>query len=346
MPDTQEESRFESLHLLVRMLRAVEAGTPVTISSVARALAVSFEAIGAALAMREAVDAGLCRTSGDAVLLARPFDAMDVEAIAQVLPLAVRPAFDVHVVDVTASTNADMVATAASLPSGRVLVAELQTAGRGRRGRAWHAPLGGSMAFSLLWKFAGGAASLSGLSLAVGLAVARALDRCGAVDVMLKWPNDLLVRRDAGWAKLGGILIEIAGPSNGPVHAVIGIGLNLRLGSGAALVDQPASDLDSVAPPVSRNHLLALLLDELSLVLRTFAADGFAPFASQWTMRHAFAGQRVVLSAAGAMSAEGIALGVDSVGALLLETSSGRKHVTSGELSLRVAPMSPERQGL
>ena len=346
MPDTQQGSRFESLNLLVRMLRAVEAGTPVTISSLAHALAVSYDAIGAALAMPEAVDAGIRRTSGDALLLARPFDAIDVEAIARALPLAVRPAFDIHVVEVTASTNADMLAAAASLSSGRVLVAELQTAGRGRRGRAWHAPLGGSLAFSVLWKFTGGAASLSGLSLAVGLAVARALDRCGAVGVMLKWPNDLLVRIDAGWAKLGGILIEIAGPSNGPVHAVIGIGLNLRLGSGAGLIDQPASDLDSIAPPVSRNYALALLLDELSLVLRTFAADGFAAFASQWNMRHAFAGQRVAMSAAGAMLAEGIALGVDPDGALLLETSNGRKRLTSGELSLRVASMSPERQGL
>jgi len=337
MPGPQQA--LDSLHLLVRMLRAMEAGKPVTIAALARTLAVPADAIGAVPAMREAADAGINRTASGELLLARAFDKLDLQAVAQALPPATRSTFDIHVVDVTASTNADLMAAAARLPSGRVLVAELQTAGRGRRGRAWHAPLGGSLAFSLLWKFAGGAASLSGLSLAVGLAVARALDRCGAVGVMLKWPNDLLVRRDAGWAKLGGILIEIAGPSSGPVHAVIGIGLNLRLGSGAALIDQRAADLDLLGLAVSRNHLLALVLEDLALVLRSFAADGLAPFVAQWNLRHAFAGQRVAMSAEGAMLIEGIALGVDPDGALLLETPNGPRRVTSGELSLRAAPM-------
>ena len=339
MSGPQQAFQPQSLYLLVRMLRAIEAGTPVGIAALARTLAVPSDAIDAVLAMPEAGDVGISRTASDELLLARPFDSLDVQAVAQALPPAARSAFDIHVVDVTASTNADLVAAAASLPSGRVLVAELQTAGRGRRGRAWHAPLGGSLAFSLLWKSAGGAASLSGLSLAVGLAVARALDRCGAVGVMLKWPNDLLAPHAAGWAKLGGILIEIAGPSNGPAHAVIGIGLNLRLGSGAAPIEQPVTDLNSVGPTVSRNHVLALVLDELALVLRTFAADGFAPFASQWNMRHAFAGQRVAMSAEGAMPIEGIALGVDPDGVLLLETPNGPRRVTSGELSLRAAPI-------
>ena len=330
---------LDSLHLLVRMLRAMEAGKPVTIAALARTLAVPADAIGAVPAMREAADAGIKRTASGELLLARAFDKLDLQALAQALPKAARSVFDIHVVDVTASTNADLVAATNSLPSGRVLVAELQTAGRGRRGRAWHAPLGGSLAFSLLWKFAGGAASLSGLSLAVGLAVARALERCGAVGVMLKWPNDLLLRRDAGWAKLGGVLIEIAGPSNGPVHAVIGIGLNLRLGSGAALIDQPAADLDLLGLAVSRNHLLALVLEDLALVLRAFAAEGFAPFVAQWNLRHAFAGRRVAMSAAGTALTEGIALGVDPDGALLLETPNGPRRVTSGELSLRAAPM-------
>lgn len=344
MPGTQQAFQLESLNLLVRMLRVMEAGTPVTIASLAHTLSVPRDAIEAVPATHEAHVAGIRRAAGDALLLARPFDCLDVQAIAQALPSAARSALDVHVVDVTASTNADLMAAATKLPSGRVLVAELQTAGRGRRGRAWHAPLGGSLAFSLLWKFAGGAASVSGLSLAVGLAVARALDRCGAVGVMLKWPNDLLVRRDAGWAKLGGILIEIAGPSNGPVHAVIGIGLNLRLGPDAARIDQPVADLRSLGATLSRDHVLALMLDELALALRTFAADGFAPFVAYWNARHAFAGQRVVMSVAGTALIEGIALGVLPDGALLLETPNGPRSVTSGELSLRAAATSPARQ--
>ena len=343
MLDTPQAFELESQMLLLRILRAMETETPTTIASLARTLSVGYEAIEAALATPEAYDAGISRTALDELLLARPFDALDLKAVLQALPDLTRAAFDVRVVDITASTNADLMAAATQLPSGRVLVAELQTAGRGRRGRVWHAPLGGSLTFSLLWKFAGGAASLSGLSLAVGLAVAHALDHCGALGVMLKWPNDLLARDAAGWAKLGGILIEIAGPSNGPVHAVIGIGLNWRLGPGAARIDQPATDLCALGAAVSRNRVLALVLGELAPVLRTFAADGFAPFAAQWNMRHAFAEQRVVMSAEGAVPVEGHALGVEADGTLLLETPTGPRRVTSGELSLRVASATPGR---
>ncbi len=343
MSDTPQAFELESQMLLLRILRATQAQTSTTTASLARSLSVGYEAIEVALAAPAARDAGISCTAGGEVLLARPFDALDVQAVSAALPDLSRAAFDVHVIDVTASTNADLMAAATHLPSGRVLVAELQTAGRGRRGRAWHAPLGGSLTFSLLWKFAGGAASLSGLSLAVGLAVAHALDRCGALGVMLKWPNDLLAPHAEGWAKLGGILIEIAGPSNGPVHAVIGIGLNLRLGSGAVRIDQPATDLCSLGATVSRNRVLALVLDELAHVLRSFAADGFAPFAAQWNMRHAFAGQRVVMSAEGAASVDGLALGVEADGALLLETQTGPRRVTSGELSLRAASATPGR---
>ena len=275
-------------------------------------------------------------------------DALQEEAVALLLPPATRRAFDLRIIAETGSTNSDLLRDAAQLPSGTVLAAQRQTAGRGRRGRAWIAPPGGSLAFSLLWKFTRGAATLSGLSLAVGVAAARALEKCGAPGVQLKWPNDLLAPKNGAPAKLGGILIELAGSTggagaagnnsgnSGAALAVIGIGINLDLGAAAAGIDQPVTDLAALGVRTSRNALLALLLEALLPVLRTFEQGGFALLADEWNRRHAFAGQPVVLSGENMAALEGIATGADASGALLLDTTQGVVTVVSGELSLRM----------
>ena len=179
------------------------------------------------------------------------------EAVAALMPPEARRWFDLSVVESTASTNADLLRDAERLPSGTVLAAENQTAGRGRRGRAWIAPPGGSLAFSVLWKFDGSVAALSGLSLAVGVAVARALDTQSAEGVRLKWPNDLLAQHEGVWRKLGGILIDVSGAPAGTVAAVIGIGLNLKLGDAALAIDQPVTDLHALNCHATRDALLA-----------------------------------------------------------------------------------------
>ena len=328
----------KTLVTLVRALRALADGAPATCASLARVLDVAVEELDAALASAEARAAGI-RSQPDGTLAVAPaFDALDAPSIAAAMAATARPAFDVHVVLVSGSTNSELMAQAASLPSGRVLVAELQTAGRGRRGRGWQASLGGSLTFSLLWRFDAGATTLSGLSLVVGLATARALDRCGARGVMLKWPNDLLVRNRAGWAKLGGILIEISGPAQGPAQAVIGIGLNLRLGDAATAIDQAATDLASIGVTISRNRLLATVLEELAIVLPVFASKGFTPFMEQWNARHAFRDQPVVASGADGAPDEGIAIAAMADGALQIESPGGRRRIVSGEVSLRAAP--------
>ena len=240
-----------------------------------------------------------------------------IAAIASALgPLARR--FDVDVLDTCASTNAELLVRAeAGAASGTVLVANEQTAGRGRRGRSWIASPGDSLTFSLLWRFAAGTAP-AGLSLAVGLAVARALEKvpggkqsAGAGDTALKWPNDLLRNR----RKLGGILVELL--PGAPHAAVIGIGINLHL---------PAAD---------ESALYAALLAELRATLEQFAAAGFAALRDDWVARHAFQDAPVLLSADFAAPREGICRGVDTDGALLLETAAGIERVLSGEVSLR-----------
>ena len=265
---------------------------------------------------------------------------LDEKAIAAAMAPAARRRFDVHVVPTTGSTNTDLMALAGSLPAGYVLAAESQSAGRGRRGRTWVSRPGASLTFSLLWKF-GPAARTSGLSLAVGLGVAQALDRCGVTGVMLKWPNDLLVDLPGGWAKLGGVLIEmITGPA-GAMTVIIGIGLNIRPVGADAVAGQDIASLGALGWVGSRNTVLALLLEELLGVLDGFETGGFAPFAAAWNARHAFRDRQVTVSGMEGGAIAGIAAGVQPDGALALHTDAGLMRIISGDVSLRAGPLSP-----
>jgi BirA family biotin operon repressor/biotin-[acetyl-CoA-carboxylase] ligase len=265
---------------------------------------------------------------------------LDEMQIALAMAPEARHRFDVQVVQSTGSTNTDLAAQAAGLPGGHVLAAETQTAGRGRHGRAWLSRPGESLTFSLLWKFRPGT-GLSGLSLAVGLGVVRALDRCAAGQVMLKWPNDLLVGVGNGWAKLGGILIEVVAGPGGAATVIIGIGLNIRPVSDASAIGQDTSCLTALGWAGSRNTVLAKVLEELLGVLDAFEAGGFAPFAAAWNARHAFGDRPVTLCGMEGGTVAGIARGVHPDGALALDTDAGPMRVVSGDVSLREAPPSP-----
>lgn len=236
----------------------------------------------------------------------------------------------VEVVRETGSTNADLLERVAQLEAPLLLVAEHQSAGRGRAGRSWLSSPEASLTFSLAWKFGGGPQALVGLPLAVGVALAETLGTLGQ-QVHLKWPNDVL--KDG--AKLAGILVETRSAPDG-TWAVIGIGLNLlmpdemeaRLGRSAAGVPWLAR--------MERDALLAALLDGLAGSLHEFAARGFAAFAARWNLRHAWQGETVVLLDDGAVLHEGRAAGVDDSGRLLLDTEAGRITVMAGDVSLRV----------
>lgn len=259
------------------------------------------------------------------------FEALDCEVIAAALRAPAR--FSLALLDNCASTSTLLLDRAQQgASSGSVVVCERQTAGRGRRGRSWLSAPGDSLTFSLLWRFPEGTPPPVGLSLAVGVAVARTLEGMGAAGVRLKWPNDILV----DGAKLGGILIETLS-SGGRHAAVIGIGLNVRLPREiAAAVDAPAGALEAVMPfAPSRNLLLAGLLDGLAAMLEEFARSGFAGLIEEWLARNAHAGQPVRLIAEGAAPVEGRCAGVDADGALLLETETGLRRIVSGEVSLR-----------
>ena len=240
----------------------------------------------------------------------------------------------IEVVEETGSTNADLLARAASLDAPLLLVARNQTAGRGRAGRSWLSSPEGSLTFSLAWRFDGGVGRLAGLPLAVGVALAETLDQLG-VQVGLKWPNDVL--RDGD--KLAGILIETQNAQNaqnGGVWTVVGIGLNLLMPDELeAQIGRNVASLPWLAR-MDRNALMAALLDGLAGALREFDHAGFGAFAARWNRRHAWQGETVVILDAGKTLHEGAAAGVDDAGRLLLDTADGRITVLAGDVSLRV----------
>lgn len=258
---------------------------------------------------------------------------LDIPAISTALgPLSRR--FDVDVLAECDSTNTRLMALAeAGAPAGTVIVAEKQNAGRGRRGHTWLSAPGASLTFSLLWRFPT-ATSLSGLSLAVGVAVARVMDALEVPGISLKWPNDVLLRGN----KLAGVLIELV-PSRQPGAAVIGIGLNLQLPEDMpANVRHDAAALSDAGVRLpTRSALLAKLLTVLHDVLQTFAELGFAGFQEEWLRRHAHQNRVVRVLSDFSPPLPGQCRGVDVDGALLLETDKGLQRVISGEVSLRPA---------
>lgn len=265
--------------------------------------------------------------------------------------------FDVDVLRSCDSTNTQLLARAeAGAASGTVIVSEQQTAGRGRRGRGWQSGPGDSLTFSLLWRFPA-QTSLMGLSLAVGVALARVLEELNIPDVRLKWPNDVLLQG----RKLAGILVELVSPprhgSRGTagMAAVIGIGINLRLPADLpADIRAGAAALYAVdgASAVPSHQLLAQLLVALREQLEQFARTGFASARAAWQHYHAYANQPVRLLGDGRAELHGICRGVDADGALLLDVGhelgaaqqavwgkpdhDNLLRIVSGEVSLRL----------
>ncbi|MEO0316842.1 MAG: hypothetical protein RL404_519 [Pseudomonadota bacterium] len=256
------------------------------------------------------------------------------------VPVAGRPPLAIEVLTETGSTNADLRERAARLTGPLLLAAERQTAGRGRAGRSWLADPGDSLCFSLAWPCAGPLQRLTGLSLAVGVALAECLRarRIGGqpgTPVMLKWPNDLLV----DGAKLGGILIETAGATaHDGVWVVVGVGLNVRANATRdAAIDQPAAALCEAGSGFDGDALLAQLASSLVQALDSFDRDGLAPFGARWDALHAHAGQTVSIVEQGRTLHQGTALGIDPGGCLLLATGAGIVTVAAGDVSLRAA---------
>lgn len=228
------------------------------------------------------------------------------------------------------STNQFLLDNIHQLENGAVCLAEYQSAGRGRRGRAWLSPFAGQIIMSLYWTFPR-TLDLNGLSLVVGVAIAETLTQAGASHIQLKWPNDILLQG----RKLAGILLEIANKNNGLHNIIIGVGINLSLGQQTKQIDQPWAELVEVLPTVDRNQLIVQLVRQLTLALATFADKGIdATFQQKWAAFDAFLGEKVNIISEN-RHITGIENGIDSRGYLQLLTEQGMQYFNGGEVSLR-----------
>ena len=247
------------------------------------------------------------------------------------------------------STNRLLLAAAESgAATGSVYVAREQTAGRGRRGRTWVAAPGDSLTFSLLWTFPADPARLSGLSLAVGLAVVRAisemaLGQAQGVTCGLKWPNDiLLMRADGSYAKAGGILVEstlrTAASGSKELAVVIGIGLNCTNAANLAhqVSDQSVGSLSELfVNGASPDMLLSAVLPHLFSAMNEFAQKGFIISQDEWNAYNLWQDQPVQIREGDVVLHEGICRGVSADGVLCIETTQGMERIISGDVSLR-----------
>lgn len=251
------------------------------------------------------------------------------------------PGFSIEVVAALPSTNTALLERLRGVAAQRghterrlrdegpmLLVAERQTAGRGRLGRAWQSTEGGSLTFSLA--LAPQRADLAGLSLAVGVALAQALDPQGR-HIGLKWPNDLCLQSDG--RKLGGVLIE-AQQQGTRRHVVIGVGLNVQPQPASASLPASAA-LAEWWPEATPPEALARLLPPLADTLDAFDAHGFAPLAAAYAARDVLRGRTVTTT--DPACPQGEALGVDDDGALRVQAGGHTHRILSGEVSVRVA---------
>lgn len=282
--------------------------------------------------LKETADFGieLQRIRGRGYRLARPWDRLKKEEVQRWLG-AEQADFDIEILQQASSSNTLLMRRAASgAASGSILAIELQTAGRGRLGRTWHSGLGTGLTCSMMWRFDSGINALSGLSLAVGVGLVRALDRLGAHGVRLKWPNDLMT----GNGKLGGVLVEAQGDMLGPSAVVIGIGMNYALPESLTdQIDQSVSSLNEICEVMpSRSQLLAVTIQELAKVLREFARSGFAPLREEWQQYHANQGREIQLRMPDGTKITGMAFGVSDIGELLVNNEQGSHRFNSGEV--------------
>lgn len=269
----------------------------------------------------------LFTVTGKGYSLPRPIELLDSELIEQHLPQG-----HFEVVPIIDSTNQYLLDHQNELMSGDAVVAEYQSAGRGRRGRQWFSPFGSNLYLSMFWRLEQGPSAVIGLSLVIGIVMAEVLHKLGTEGVKVKWPNDLY-RNDK---KLAGILVELTGKAGDSANIVIGIGINLAMSNpDADVVNQQWINLyEDNTKGIDRNLLSAELIKALRKGLAQFEQEGFAPFMARWDALDNFINRPVKLLI-GNREIKGIARGIDDRGALLLEREGRIEAFIGGEISLR-----------
>ena len=258
---------------------------------------------------------------------------LDVERICAVMrPQARALLHSISFQASTGSTQSDALAAPTPMRGAAVYIADQQTSGQGRRGRAWISPPAANLYLTATRCFARPMSALSGLSVVTGIAIAESLRESGFAQVGVKWPNDLV----AEGRKLGGVLIQLRAGTDSGAEAVIGIGLNVAMPAlSAQQIDQPWCDLSQLAlATVPRNQLVSRLLDHLLPALQLFEDESMAPFLARWTAVDALAGKTVRMTQSVGIC-EGIAAGITDAGALRVRTGAGEMNFQGSEVSVR-----------
>jgi BirA family biotin operon repressor/biotin-[acetyl-CoA-carboxylase] ligase len=312
-----------------------------------RDLSLDESAVNAGFERLREAGVAIVNSDGAGFALANSVQLLDRAEILAAMPSGSRAQVEsISLTFETSSTQADALAAPTPQRGCAVFLAERQTAGQGRRGRAWASPLAANLYMSVSRRFAGGLAALSGLSLVVGVAIAESLnaqlawahgeagDNSNASRIGVKWPNDLL----ADGKKLGGILVQSRGDAVAGAQAVIGMGINVRMPeSHAAQIDQAWCDLSGLGGGMlSRNALVAALLDAMLPALEQFDHGGLSPFLPRWRQLDALAGKPVRILDGSAVH-EGVSLGITESGALRVRQGEHERSFHSGDASLRPA---------
>jgi BirA family biotin operon repressor/biotin-[acetyl-CoA-carboxylase] ligase len=322
----------QSLALQRQLIQQLAAGELCSGEWLAEQAGISRAAIARHIDQLQQIGLDIYSIKGKGYRLAQPISLLDINLMKKHQSAS---AADILLQHLTDSTNTQMlkkIQDGQSIQRGAVLVAEAQSAGRGRRGNTWVSPFGSNLYFSMYWPLEQGIQAAMGLSLVVAVAVAELLEKHYQLAIQLKWPNDIYI----GGQKLGGILVELAGQSHAQCDVVIGIGLNVQMPSGSATaISQPFTDLaQHAAEPIDRNWLVAALQEQLCSMLGLFEQTGFYAYVNRFNQRDMWHGEMVTISSATTKHA-GICRGVDKQGALLLDQNGVITPYFGGELSLR-----------
>lgn len=285
-------------------------------------------AIANNIAALQALGLDVYSVKGKGYALAKPLTLLSERVISEYLAPSVQP--KLTLLPVIHSTNTYVKDNIEQMPQGAVVVAEAQTAGRGRRGRQWVSPFAASLYLSICWRFQGGYQQIGGLSLFVGDCVLKALQSLNVDGLGVKWPNDIYRHG----RKLGGILVEVEGQIGSEVSCIIGIGINVDLPDLESQIDQPFNDLSDLN--IDRNHLCAALVNTLHQQMPDFEENGLANIVDSWNQYDVFAKREVAIISQD-NTLRGMNLGINVQGALQLQTATGVRDIHGGEVSLRGA---------
>lgn len=311
---------------MLTLLKLLKDGRFHSGQALGQALGISRSAVWKQLQHLESdLNLSIHKVRGRGYQLASPLELLDPEQI----PSAQWPVFVHQTLD---STNAEALRSVGRGETAPfVVLAEQQSAGRGRRGRKWVSPFADNIYFSLVLRIEGGMRQLEGLSLVVGLAVLNALRDIGTANVGLKWPNDVLV----GSKKIAGILLELVGDPADVCHVVLGIGINVNMKTAEKVDQEWTSICLETGRSINRNEFIAILNNRLHQYLQKHEIQGFSVMQSEWEENHLWQGKDVSLIA-GIHKVDGTVLGIDRQGALRIDVAGVEKIFSGGELSLRL----------